>query len=885
MSFFFAADPNDKPRGGRRHLTFATLHRLECKACPLDKLEGLLHPKMKPTGTKSPLIYFLGEAPGREEDEKGIQFVGKSGRLLRHLIPEEFEDKLRWNNCVRTRPPGNETPGVTELECCRPSIVRDVEATKPRAIFGFGGVPLWWATGEDGITKWRGRYFPSKIGGHTCWFFPMLHPAGLLRKRKTNRHTGRMIKSEEELAFERDLRRAFKLVVELPPAVVDRPVVVDGEFEGVSYVTGKGGWVDVERVKTVLRGLMDEVVTAIDIETASDETIDERKTRPYGKGARILSAAIAGEGGSFAFPLRHRGAGWQPKQLEAVEAALETYLTKAKGVKAAHNLSFELEWLGFKYGHKVLFSGRWGDTMAQAYVLDERKGMLSLGTLTLINFGFNLKGVSSVNRKQLDQEPLEPVLVYNALDSLYERKLYLKQKEALARDGLTSVYEDLHLPRIATATFTQLLGNEIDFERVLKLDKRFSQELSKTWGWLVKSEEAQLFKSERGKAFNPGSSKDVIGLYRDILKQSEGNIEVAPGVFKYTVDDAVLERIGKDDLSGFARKLQLFRAVSGNKAKYIDPLHPKTGKCIFPDNKVHPNLHTLFTDTGRTSASFPNEQFWPKRDEGYRELRAVFKAPSEDHYLVAVDQGQIEARVIEMAAEDQRYGKYLWDRHDIHGEWTERIAHAYPARIGGRKFIKDKATMKKFRTDVKNQWTFPLFFGANLWSVSEYLTVPVNTLEPLVNQFWDEYKGVREWQARLKQFYRENGYVECLTGRRRRAPIQPTELINSPIQGTASDITVDAWTRLSNAAVETEQLQFQARMEIHDELVFAVPKKTFDRDVQFIADYLLECRHFPFINVPLCIEVSRGPNWHEQESVMTLFSDDFGKIDRKECGF
>ena len=241
--------------------------------------------------------------------------------------------------------------------------------------------------------------------------------------------------------------------------------------------------------------------------------------------------------------------------------------------------------------------------------------------------------------------------------------------------------------------------------------------------------------------------------------------------------------------------------------------------------------------------------------------------------------------MIEMAAKDQCYGAYLWDRHDIHGEWAERIAHACPARIGGRKFIKDKDTMKEFRTDIKNQWTFPLFFGANLWSVSEYLTIPVSTLEPLVEQFWDEYRGVREWQARLKQFYRENGYVECLTGRRRRAPIQPTELINSPIQGTASDITVDAWTRLSGAVMETGLLQFQARLEIHDELVFAVPKKTFDRDVQLIADYLLECKHFPFINVPLCIEVSRGPNWHEQESVMTLFSDDFGKIDRKECGF
>jgi DNA polymerase I-like protein with 3'-5' exonuclease and polymerase domains len=127
--------------------------------------------------------------------------------------------------------------------------------------------------------------------------------------------------------------------------------------------------------------------------------------------------------------------------------------------------------------------------------------------------------------------------------------------------------------------------------------------------------------------------------------------------------------------------------------------------------------------------------------------------------------------------------------------------------------------------------------------------------------------------------------VETLTGRRRRAPVTYNELINSPIQGTASDITVNAWGRLSRKAHKLDRWQYQARLEVHDELVFQVPKKTFDRDIEFIADHLLECRHFPFINVPLSIEISSGPNWYEQKEVKTLFSDDFGKIDRRECGF
>jgi len=163
--------------------------------------------------------------------------------------------------------------------------------------------------------------------------------------------------------------------------------------------------------------------------------------------------------------------------------------------------------------------------------------------------------------------------------------------------------------------------------------------------------------------------------------------------------------------------------------------------------------------------------------------------------------------------------------------------------------------------------------------------MPLSVIGPLVDDFWEEFSGIKEWQEELETFYDRYGYVSCLTGRRRRAPISINELINSPIQGTASDITVDAFSRLSRAAWEMEMWQFQARLEVHDELVFQIPKKTFDRDVEFICDYLLDCDHFDFINVPLCVEVSSGPNWFEQKSVMTLFSDDFGKIDRAACGF
>src|SRR5690348_16848828 len=95
------------------------LHSLECRACPLDKIRSNKHPHMKPTGAVKPLIYILGEAPGKQEDEEGEQFIGGSGEILRARIPKKLLPQVRFNNVVRTRPDKNATLERIEIECCR----------------------------------------------------------------------------------------------------------------------------------------------------------------------------------------------------------------------------------------------------------------------------------------------------------------------------------------------------------------------------------------------------------------------------------------------------------------------------------------------------------------------------------------------------------------------------------------------------------------------------------------------------------------------------------------------------------------------------------------------------------------------------------------------
>lgn len=236
--------------------------------------------------------------------------------------------------------------------------------------------------------------------------------------------------------------------------------------------------------------------------------------------------------------------------------------------------------------------------------------------------------------------------------------------------------------------------------------------------------------------------------------------------------------------------------------------------------------------------------------------------------------------MIAMASRDKALVKQVWDGYDIHGDWRDKIAHEWPDVVGGRKMLKDKVAMKKFRDTIKNTWTFPLFFGSVLPSVarglSDWTRVPIDAkrLEPYFNEFWDQYSGVLAWQEEVQRLYRERHYAETLTGFRRRAPLTRNEMINSPIQGTASDIVVDGQNRLAEMAWREGIEPLQFRLNVHDDLTFYFPDSELEELVEVAAREMV-CSPFKFINVPLAVEVSVGRNWYEQEEVAKFSTTDF----------
>jgi DNA polymerase I len=827
----------------------ALYHKMGCKVCPLAKQPG----RMEPTGAAKPVFYFIGEAPGKDEIAEGEQFVGVAGTLLRRYVPRDLIPLIRWNNVVRSRPPKNRTPERIEIECCRPSIVADIERSKPKAIFGFGNVPLQWVSGFTGITYWRGRRMPVQVGKHKCWYYAFLHPSYLHRIARDDGDFG----SEDERLTAMDLRRAFAEIDDLPVPEVHTPEMAKANVECITKVS------DIDKA---LRWAADQPEVGVDYETNG--------IRPYIQGARILTAAVGTLKRAFAFPMFHPGA---PHGRTALEDTLELwkrFLLRAPCAKIVHNLAFEMEWSGYFFGHDVLRAQPWEDTANAAAIVDSRKGKkkpgcFSLEFLVQQHFGFNLKKVSNVDGGKLAQTPLETVLLYNGMDAKYHYGIWSKLWPIIKEQRLTGAY-DLAVRRVPTLTLSQLRGVPVDQDEVTVLAEKYEKKLTRVYEKIQSLEVVQEFRRKRGYKFGPLSNPDVIYVFDDMLQRPEVHV-----VDKYSKKDkrSAAEGVLTQIKHPLAKALLELREANGTKSKYIDALREGDPDCVlFPDGLIHAQFNTFFAETGRLSCESPNLQNFPKRDEETKEVRRSIHA-QKGEMILSLDYGQIEARVIAMFTHDKRFCKALWENYDVHMEWAERLAFAYPERIGGKKNLADKKVMKTFRTDIKNQWTFPLFFGARDTSVSNYLNIPVEVIRPHYRAFWKQFSGVKQWQEDLLEFYHKHGYVQCLTKRRRHGPFSVNQVYNSPVQGTAAEIVMDAMSRLS----ETGDPELQPELQIHDDLTFVrVPQKRIDAVAEKVISMMLAVP-FKWVNVPITVEMSVGKNWADLQEVATYSSDTWGK--------
>jgi DNA polymerase len=125
-------------------------------------------------------LMFIGEAPGADEDQQGLAFVGRAGQLLTKMIEGigMTREQVFIGNVIKCRPPGNRNPAPEEEANCFPYLARQIEVIRPKVIVALGGVAAkYLLQTSDGITRLRGRFYPFK----GAQLMPTFHPAYVLR--------------------------------------------------------------------------------------------------------------------------------------------------------------------------------------------------------------------------------------------------------------------------------------------------------------------------------------------------------------------------------------------------------------------------------------------------------------------------------------------------------------------------------------------------------------------------------------------------------------------------------------------------------------------------------------------------------------------------------
>lgn len=135
-------------------------------------------------GNPDTQIYFLGEAPGYWEDQKGRPFVGNAGKLLDETLVEigiKRED-VYISNVVRFRPPGNRDPFPEELEAFAPYVDEEIEIIDPKIIATLGRFSMGKFLPNVTISRVHGKVFKIDWKGKERTVIPMFHPAAALRR-------------------------------------------------------------------------------------------------------------------------------------------------------------------------------------------------------------------------------------------------------------------------------------------------------------------------------------------------------------------------------------------------------------------------------------------------------------------------------------------------------------------------------------------------------------------------------------------------------------------------------------------------------------------------------------------------------------------------------
>ncbi len=535
------------------------------------------------------------------------------------------------------------------------------------------------------------------------------------------------------------------------------------------------------------------------------------------------------------------------QQTMAIINQLKPIFEKEDLVMIGQNIKYDLlvlKWYGVEPKAAMY------DTMLAHYLI-EPEGRRSMDLLSAQYLGYQPVSITELIGKKgkgqgtMRDVEIEKVKEYAGEDADVTLQLKHIFTPIVAQKNVSKVLDEIENPLLKVLT-------DIEFEGV-KIDINFLNDYSKEL-----EREAKIFEDKvyatAGVKFNLASPKQLGEVLFDKLQLDPSAKKTKTGQYQ-TGEDVLVKLAAKGH--EIADNIVAFRELTKLKNTYVDALptliNPKTGR-------VHTNYAQAVAVTGRLSSTNPNLQNIPIRTDRGREIRKAFVPRDADHVLLSADYSQIELRIVAAISGDPNMMEAFKTGKDIHTATAAKVFN-----------VPETEVTKDMRRKAKSV-NFGIIYGQGAFGLADNLGISRTEAKEIIDNYKKEFPNIQKYMDDTIRFAQANGYVETLMGRKRWLKditssnftvrgYAERNAINSPIQGTAADMIKLAMIAIHNKLKNTS-LKGKMILQVHDELVFDVPKN----EVDYFKPMILECMQNALAlpnGIPTDAEVGAGDNWLE----------------------
>jgi DNA polymerase-1 len=298
-----------------------------------------------------------------------------------------------------------------------------------------------------------------------------------------------------------------------------------------------------------------------------------------------------------------------------------------------------------------------------------------------------------------------------------------------------------------------------------------------------------------------------------------------------------------------------YRSLRKLKGTYVDTL-PEAADPV--THRVHTSYLQTVAATGRLASNDPNLQNIPIRTEKGREIRKAFVPRNAEYQLLSADYSQIELRIIAHMSGDRNMQEAFRHGLDIHAATAAKVFNVDIAEVSREQRSRAKAV------------NFGIAYGQGAFGLSQNLGIPRAEAKQIIDDYFAQFPGVRNYMDEMIGFCRTNGYIKTLMGRRRYLPditsanntvrAQAERIaINAPMQGSAADIIKVAMVNI-HRDIKAKRLRSRLLLQVHDELVFDAHLEELTELKELVKGRM---EGAIALDVPLVVDMGVGKNWLE----------------------